>query len=118
MDATFPNFEAELVMLEAALADAERQANIDVVRDRVICPPECDPRQFGGVITQMRANGLIKKMDHVNSKRRIAHGRDVAVWEIVDIEAARNRVMRLRQLVHQRPDRAVATTRSVQKELF
>jgi len=118
MDANFPKLEAELALLEAALADPKQQATIDAVRDKVICPPGCNPKQFGEVITQMRANGLIRKASHANTKRKIARGRGIVVWKIVDVEVARKRVLQLRKLIKNKTGRRVAALGPVQKKLF
>lgn len=118
MDTAFPRHEAELALLEAAMDDPMLQATIDVVRERVICPVDANPKNFGEVITQMKANGLIRKVGHAYTERRVAQGRDVAVWQIVDVEAARHRVAELRVLIKKKTGRRVAAFRPVQKELF
>jgi hypothetical protein len=117
MDANFPRYEAEAAMLEAALADPLYQAIIDDVRDRVACPDGANPKNFGEVIQQMKANGLIRKVGHAYTKRKVAHGRDVCLWQLVNVEVARKRLEQLRQQIEVKTKRAVAA-RSVQGALF
>ena len=118
MDANFPRYEAEAAMLEAALADPLHRAIIDDVRDRVACPEDANRKNFGEVIQQMKANGLIRKVGHAYTKRKVAHGRDVGLWQLVDVEVARKRLDQLRQLVKEKTERAVDAARSVQGTLF
>jgi hypothetical protein len=115
MDVNFPRYEA--VMLVAALADPLHQAIIDDVRDRVACPDGANPKNFGEVIQQMKANGLIRKVGHAYTKRKVAHGRDVCLWQLVNVEVARKRLEQLRQQIEVKTKRAVAA-RSVQGALF
>ena len=118
MDAAFPRHEAELALLEAALSRPDLQATIDFVRLRVACPDGVNPKNFGKIPTQLKANGIIRKIGLVYTKRRVAHGRDVGLWRIIDVEVARKRVEQLRKLIKEKTERAVATTRTVQKQLF
>ena len=118
MDTNFPRYEAEVAMLEAALTNPLHQATTDSMRERVNCPPTCNPKNFGEVVAQMKANGLIRKVGHVATKRKVAHGRDVGVWQLIDAEVACKRLELLRELTKRKTERAVAASRSVQKRLF
>ena len=118
MDTNFPRYEAEAAMLEAALANSLHQVTTDSVRERVNCPATCNPKNFGEVVAQMKANGLIRKVGHVATERKVAHGREIGVWELIDVEVARKRLELLRELIKQKTERAVAPSRSVQKRLF
>jgi hypothetical protein len=118
MDANFPRYEAEAALLEAALIHPALQATIDDVRRKVDCPDGVNPKNFGMVPTQLQADGIIVKVGHAYTERRVAHGRDVSLWRIADVEAARKRLEHLRQLIKEKAERAVDATRSVQKTLF
>ena len=118
MDANFPRYEAEVALLEAALRHPNLQATIDDVRRVVVCPEGVNLKNFGMVPMQLQTHGIIVKVGHAYTERRIAHGREVSLWQIADVGAARKRLEHLRQLVKAKAKRAVAATRSVQIKLF
>ena len=118
MDTNFPRYEAEAAMLEAALANSLHQVTTDSVRERVNCPATCNPKNFGEVVAQIKANGLIRKVGHVATERKVAHGREIGVWQLVDVDVARKRLEQLHQLLKEKAERVVGATRPVQKKLF
>lgn len=60
----------------------------DPVRARVPIPPGIDPRLVGAAVRQLGELGLIRRAGLARSERPEAHGRDLAVWEIADRDAA------------------------------
>ncbi len=118
MDANFPRYEAEAALLEAALRHPELQATIDDVRSKVACPDGVNPKNFGKVPIQLRANGFIVKVGHAYTERPVAHGREVSLWQVTNIGDARKYLRRIRKLIKEKTERAVDAARSVQGTLF
>jgi hypothetical protein len=86
----------------------------DPVRALVPLPPGTDPRLIGAAVRGLAELCLIRRAGLARSVRPVAHGRDLATWEITDRQAAADWL-----LAHpdtDTPDTAPAAT--VQRDLW
>lgn len=76
------------VLLEKLLAVGT--ATADDVRRAVELPVNIDPRCLGSVPGPLARAGIIRRIDYEKSDRRERHASIIAVWELLDADAARD----------------------------
>lgn len=61
---------------------------VDVVHERLELPPDKTAHWLGGVSDVLVRKGIIRADVYRKSMRRIAHGRPITLWRLVDRVAA------------------------------
>lgn len=89
--------QCRVAFLEALLDRGE--ATIDDVRFAVELPEGFNLRRLGGVPVVLREAGVIAKVGHRLSARRIAHSRPIALWRLIDRRLAKSWLRSYRELV-------------------
>jgi hypothetical protein len=59
------------------------RSTIDDLRDRMQIPDEYDPRWLGAVPGPLARRGIIRHVGYRKSERRVAHARELRLWELV-----------------------------------